>query len=865
MKRAHRGLAIALFAVGVGLLWPAPGATPVVASDAVASAASAAAAPPPGATGASNVPGAPSLAPVAPLPASDSTACVPGKSAAEMCMGDPDPLAFEKTAVTNLPSARVDVAYSFRFQATGGEPPYVFSEVGHGLPEGLTLDANGNVRGTTSQRGRRTFTVELRDRWGQGVRQQFALNVMGPRTAGPASPAASAPAAIPAIQNVPIVATQTSLRSGTEIDTWRLTEEVLEKIAPPPPPEPADAQGGGTGDAAGGVAGSGGQPASAVAAPLPDADGLDELSEAGASQLATMLKPMLNVDYPTRSLFAAALDARVCAHAAALTERVALDTRQNAPDAEQWRQRCATAWQGPAPKTPPQLSEAPVKWQDLPATLMPARVRAWLIEQAMQPHDATIVTAPPWSGTGCNCLVGPTSGAVYGYVPNWSDPKHGPALDFGLYERLMGYAQPFDDDGNITPLRPDAAQLDFLRAAHRYGSKLDVTIYRRDWQFLLRLPEAQRRRVAEQVARQAVRMIDVPLDQYERRWEDRIPGLASDSHIGDGITLFLDQAPIPGDPRYAAFDDFRHRLIQTLITEMRRGKRHYTLNLMFPAGDLVPALRHVDDIAKPASTPAAAPAKGRPAATPAAAPAPAGASWTFGRLLDYLVQAEDPPYQDGRIMAGPGGYRSQTNVTIRYIVALPEPTTFSKKALREAVEASPDLAGTNRAIVVRRIVPLVSVGSAGVRQMNDDMAYFNDNFGGVALWPQPAADAATAQVVEATVRSTILADETREGAVCNLVCNWRWALRAMFWVLLGVALVSLLLFLFSCRVRALGHPFQLYLAVAWIVPAVIGGLLLRCDPDLASADFSKRLLFAVLAVVFVTMLVPLLKPRVQHP
>lgn len=870
MMGARRGLATAMFVIGAGVLWPAPGATPVAGSSGAAGEAAGRAL----GVVAASAPGAPASAPPAhaasaafapPVtpPAASSGACTPGKPVTEMCGGDPDPLAFEKTAVTSLPAARVDVPYAYRFHATGGEPPYVFSEVGSGLPDGLTLDVNGNVRGTASQRGRRTFTVELRDRWGQGVRQQFALNVIGPRVPGSAPPPASASAAVPPIQNVPIVATQTALRSGTQVDTWHLTDAMLEKIAPPPPAEPAEdteAQG----------AGDGTQPTSATppsSLPLPDADGLDELSEAGALQLATLLKPLVNVEFPTRALFSAALDARVCAHAAALTEKVALETRQSSPDVEQWRQRCATAWAGPPPKNPPQLGEAPVKWEDLPATLMPSRVRYWLIGLAQQSHDAAVATAPPWSGTGCNCLVAPTSGAVYGYVPNWSDPKDGSKLDFSLYERLMGYAQPFDDDGNVTPLQPTAAQLNFLRALHRFGSKLDVTIYRRDWQFLLRLPEAQRHRVAEQVARQAVRMIDIPLSQYERRWEDRIPGLASDSHMGDGITLFLDQAPVPGDARYAAFDDFRHRLIQTLITEMRRGKRHYTLNLMFPASDLISALRRPDDQGAPAQGVTVMPVKGRPAGVapmPTTLIAPAQ-SWTFGRLLDYLVQAEDPPYQEGRIMAGPGGYRSQTNVTMRYVVALPEPTTYSKKILREVVEATPDLAGTNRAIVVRRIVPLISVGSAAQRQLNDDMAYFNDNFGGVALWPQPVADAAQAQAVETVVRGTILADETREGALCNQVCDVRWILRAAFWMLLAVALASVLLFLFSCRVRALGRPFQLYLAVACTVPVVIGALLLRCDPDLASADFSNRLLFAVLAVIFVTMLLPLLKPRVQRP
>ncbi|MNX64222.1 hypothetical protein D3C86_952420 [compost metagenome] len=149
--------------------------------------------------------------------------------------------------------------------------------------------------------------------------------------------------------------------------------------------------------------------------------------------------------------------------------------------------------------------------------------------------------------------------------------------------------------------------------------------------------------------------------------------------------------------------------------------------------------------------------------------------------------------------------------------------------------------------------------------MNDDLAYFNDNFGGIALWPQPVADAATGALLANGIRETILAGETREGALCNVVCDWRWAMRAAFWVGLTVALVSLALFVASCRVRALGRPYQLYLVVAGIVPAVIGGLLLRCDPDLAASQISGRLLAAVLVAVFAAMLLPLLKPRVPKP
>ncbi len=190
-----------------------------------------------------------------------------------------------------------------------------------------------------------------------------------------------------------------------------------------------------------------------------------------------------------------------------------------------------------------------------------------------------------------------------------------------------------------------------------------------------------------------------------------MPGLAGESHVGDGITLFLDQPPPPGDARYAAFDDFRNRLVHALIAEMRQRHRHYTLNLMVQAADLVPRCARATSrppLRRPRRPPAAA-ARGRASARAGAAGRPSSATWTFDGLLDYLVRAEDPPFRDGRIAVGTGGYRSHTNVTVRYLVALPEPTTLSKKTLREAVESTPALAGTNRAILLRRILPLVSV------------------------------------------------------------------------------------------------------------------------------------------------------------
>lgn len=876
MKRAWRGLLVWVVLVVLYGLMPAPTARSVSASDAVAPVAASAPVaaalvptPAPAAAAPASAPAAPALAPRPSAAASQSCPPVnPNTYPPLACVKPSDPLSLEKTAVTTLPNAVVDQEYAYHFVAIGGEPPYTFEEVRddpkRGLPDGLILAPDGTVAGTPSQRGRRSFTVSLRDQTGQGLRQNFSINVVGPRTPGKPVPKPT-PAAPSIIQTVSIAATQTPVRGSNLIDTWVLTPELLKQVNPvvaegdgAAAPAPASAP---EASAASEVAAAS-APAASPTAPAADGDGLDELSAAGSAQLETLLKPLLNVEYPTRTLFAAALDARVCAYAAALTDKVAVERKQASPTADQWRDQCAVAWQGPPPKTPVQLSEAPVKWQDLPSTLLPLKARNWLIEQARQTHDASLSTAPGSSGTGCNCFVSATSGEVYGFVPHWSDPKNGPKVDFSLYDRLVSYAQLFDDDGNLTPLQPNASEVQFFRDVHRYGSKLDMTVYRRDWQFLQRLPEDHRRRIADQVALHASQMINTRLSEFETRWQDRIPGLASDTYLGDGITLYLDQLPNPADPAYAVFTSFRDRLIQSLISELRKHKRPVTFNLMINAGDLVPALQ------EPNVATGQDKGKDKAAAAPTATATPTptrAASWSFDKMLDYLIMAEDPQFQDGRITAGSGGYHSNTNVTVKYVVLLPEPSTRSKKLLREAVETTTDLMGTNRAIIVRRILPLISVGSAEPKQLADDMAYFNDNFGGVALWPQPLANPPLSAQVEKTVRGTILANEAPESQLCNVVCDWRWALRGVFWLLLVLAVVSLVLYLLSCRVRALGRPYQLYLLVAAVIPLAIGGLLLRCDPDLAASDITSNLLVGVLVFVILSMLYPLLKPRAEKP
>ncbi len=58
-----------------------------------------------------------------------------------------------KDGCDHAPGGSGEPAGTYRFRATGGEPPYVFRAADNGLPEGLTLDAAGNVNGATARRG----------------------------------------------------------------------------------------------------------------------------------------------------------------------------------------------------------------------------------------------------------------------------------------------------------------------------------------------------------------------------------------------------------------------------------------------------------------------------------------------------------------------------------------------------------------------------------------------------------------------------------------------------------------------------------------------------------------------------------------
>jgi len=77
-----------------------------------------------------------------------------------------------------LPAAKVGVPYLARLAATGGAPDYFWDLSRGALPDGLYLDfVTGEITGTPTTAGERTFTVLAGDQVGLAATRRFSIEV----------------------------------------------------------------------------------------------------------------------------------------------------------------------------------------------------------------------------------------------------------------------------------------------------------------------------------------------------------------------------------------------------------------------------------------------------------------------------------------------------------------------------------------------------------------------------------------------------------------------------------------------------------------------------------------------------------------
>lgn len=804
-------------------------------------------------------------------------ACMPGAAKAVSCT-NVQPLQLGNS-VTTLPPGTVGEPYQYTLRATGGVPPYTYHA--GSLPPGIAISVSGELSGEPSSLPLiAVFVASVRDHHGCTAQQTYKLAILAPWKPAPTpapklapapkppqpAPPKPAPKPLPPtpLTTLPLADTLAAPSSPqSAMDTYVLTDAILKDkdvlavlkqmsadAATAGGMAPADdADDTGKSDSTGkddaaqddsskddaDKEGADGNDTSKGDASKDDSSGEDTKQPADAAieadaqaQLQRMVQPLLGVEYPARELFAAALDLRVCQFSEELV--IAAANKQRRPPPVFKQDDCPPDWSKLA-KQQDYVLRDPLPWQEVPQWLMSPTLRSLLIDKASESHPLLNAPAPQWAGKGCGC-VRQLTGEIYGFYPYWHNQENQPLpLDFSLLSRISVFALWFRDDGDLVePSWSAPHDTDFIREAHRHRTALDYTLYHNDWRFLKDASDDDLAHITQRLAVQAANFIDTPLDDLASRSHDWVPGFARVEHYGNGLTLYPDQMPAANDPLRRDFKRYIDRQIKELIAELRRRGRPYVLNIVLRDADLTGP----DSI------------------------------WQVKDMTEYLREAESVDPRGDAIPSENERARSSTNLTLRYLVLLTQPTERSMREVVSTIDKDKNISEEVCRILLHRVIPIVSTGASTELELSENLAYASDNFGGAGFWAAPTLDKA-GRMTATRIRASFLQRIPHAEQLNAWICEYRWPLRMAAEALLIVWLIALLIYRSNCRMRQIGLPYQLGLLLGAIAFLILGALLLAGDPALVQVRQGNILLALLLLALIATIAYHMLKPRVESP
>lgn len=772
-----------------------------------------------------------------------------------------------------LPSAQVGRPYG-RVLAAGGSGPYRLDASDGPLPPGLMLSPDGTLSGVPTARGRYPFTLRVADQVkADGVLQQAYVLVVNP-PAG-AVPAARASASAPAAEAVvsPEALNLPSDRSDEpRALVWKLTLEDIQKLLPDEPAltevpsRPADASAAASTPAtAGSAPAAQAKPAAAAAAaaaeaPWPTAD-----------LLAQRLAPLLDIEYPTRAMFESALAVQLRKTCREIVARATRQALRKLPE-----QACRDD-----PKAPAPAASAALTPEQTYQALLPPSLRSKLMQTARKSHAFTEGAPLLWRSARCPCSPAQAKEQVYGLLPFWAATAKGERIDFSAFTRIGVLGKFMRDDGGLAGSPHwDDQSAGGLQVARQHGTALDLVLYRNEWPRLLALPDAQREQMLSRAAKEAVASVDTPIDGlYARTTQWLLTGWPEPRRLYGGLTVFFDFEPEAlGTAAQAAegmrqYRQFYRAFILQLIAEMERTGHDYRLNLVVPDHLMV-----------------------------------AGSAYSVEDLLDYMLRTGSLPSSRPADARQVDHAARRGAIQTQLLVLLREPTTDTKKALRERMDHNDALQSHVRAEFLESLLPVMvyprsrapaaasapaageggkpaavadgdDAGAAGnvlsggeAFQFDADMAYYKWQFGGLALWPVPAAGQGSSDVVSGLLRNNFRAKsnwfaEQADALVCSVVCAHRTEARLLWRALLLFGAITIGVYLGVCRVRSMGPVtlklgplqwtiqrmgtwYRVMLVVGGAVTVLVFAALLNCDPDLVALKEGNSLLgFGVVALL----------------
>ena len=737
-----------------------------------------------------------------------------------------------------LPSARRGAPYGPREVVRGGTPPYRYTIDGK-LPPGLVLTEDGRLGGLPAENGSFRFVLGVQDAESPPriAQQAYVLNVYTPSIRPPAgaASAASAPAAPPALTTLGVADAEATANTHVGLPaSYKLTPADQATLAP----EAASPAGAPVAMSAASPAATpelvpaDGLPPAAVTEPVPPV-------VPSPDQLAAVLLPLTDVEYPTRALFVNALEQSRCAYyrvhvtEMALKQQLTVDP-QCPPPAQ------APAASAPASRKPAVTVQGSLSLREFYDNLLPAPLRDAIVRAAEKRHPFGDAKPLRLSGAGCGCTPQRTDNEVIGFVPYWLATEAPLAVDFSLFTRLNYMGVVLADSGNwVLPPGWDGQAGGFARETRRHGTRVDLVLYRRDWASVLALPETQLDTVARNAARNAVVLADTRNDDLQANLDGLLlPQWRESPYVYDGITVFFEDSPTDG-PQQKAFARFLKLFLQRLVAEMQATGRSYQANIVVPdklLGDT--------------------------------------GAYNFSDLMDVLETAEPRRSSKGVEEGAKVRYRGTTDLTIDFLVLLSEPTGASTMTLRARIDATPNLSGHRRIAFLESVVPIefhqrgekpAALPPQERDQLDRDLAYIKWTYGGIGLWPLPTPGIGSGETVHALLTHNYAVPRGALAGLCEFACPNRLPLRLLFEALLLAEGIGIALYAWNCRVRRIGRRYLLMLWAGALATLALAFVVFSCDPALLHWREQNYLLYGLILLLFAAGVYVTFKPRVEAP
>ena len=446
----------------------------------------------------------------------------------------------------------------------------------------------------------------------------------------------------------------------------------------------------------------------------------------------------------------------------------------------------------------------------------------WLaIENVARKKLPDKIVAPKIKGGPCGCTVDGLAQINYAFYPYWNSQDKPMEINFRPLDRVAFLGLTIDNVGELMlgdvnfAMKKDADVPGFVRTAHQYNSKVDWVIQKNDWDGDWKTLSARSKQAV--FAKLGSNILALLTDSSTGLRAYTQSRLEANRRRGDGVTLYFPNYP----------DDVESAtLFNTFFRDLRHQLAAQQLGLNVLVSQNVFAAGKNDD--------------------PRA----------FG-LSNLIALGKELPTSDA-------GSKSAADIDEFVLVLLNEPSSNAKKMLRADIEGNASLHGAERANFLRRVLPVLHFDNHNWQQLEDDIVYARDNFGGLGFWApdfanlaKPVADPGASCVQSEGISACLLRDYTKPGEDISMpsqfsitACVQRWMLRPIMGTLLLLWLALGIAYLLNCRV-------QNFLKQHWNVLALLGGLtalavlvMLRFDPlMLTLAPTTLAFLFGAVVLV----------------